>query len=53
MGDFFEIREVGVEEGGADGEEVAVAWIVDFDDAPWVGAGTDLFAVDLFKSSCQ
>ena len=36
MRDFFEVREVGVEQGGADGEEVGVAGVVDFDGAPGV-----------------
>ena len=36
VGDFFEVGEVGVQEGGADGEEIAVARVVDFDGAPRV-----------------
>jgi len=36
VGDFFEVGEMAVEEGGADGEEVAVARIVYFNGAPGV-----------------
>ena len=36
MGDFFEIGKMAVQKGGTDGEEVAVARVVDFDCAPWV-----------------
>jgi len=36
VGDFFEVGEMAVEEGGADGKEVAMAWVVYFDGAPGV-----------------
>jgi len=36
VGDLLEISEMGVEEGGANSEEVGVARVVDFDDTPWV-----------------
>ena len=36
VGDFLEVGEMRVEEGGANGQEVGVARVVDFDRAPWV-----------------
>ena len=47
MGDFLEIGEMAVEEGGSDGEEVGVAGIVNLDNTPGVLAGTDGSAADL------
>ena len=39
MRDFLQVSEMRVEEGRTDGEEVAMAWVVDFDGAPGVLAG--------------
>ena len=47
VGNFLQVREVGVQQCGADGEEVRVARVVDFDNTPRVCAGADAFAFEL------
>jgi hypothetical protein len=39
VGDLLQVCQMRVEESGADGKEVAVAWIVDLDSSPRVLAG--------------
>lgn len=46
--DLLEIRQVGVEECGAQTGEVAVLWVVDLHDPPWIASGADdLAAADV------
>ncbi len=45
--DFLQVREVGMQQRAADGEEVAVAWVVDLDDPPGILAGADAAAANL------
>ena len=47
MGNLFQIRQMAVQEGGPNGQEVGVAGVVDLDNTPRVLAGADLAAPDL------
>ncbi len=47
VSNLLQVSQMAVEKGGADGEEVRVARVVDLDDAPGVLASSDLAATDL------